>query len=82
MDTRELWERSGSLQAVVQTYNDLQDGLSDVDRLLFQHKLQQAESVSSVCCVDGLCHHSVVCKLPRSQAAFSPPTRPGNEAMS
>ena len=46
VDPRELWERSSSLQAVVQTYNDLQDGLSDVDRLLFQHKLQQAENVS------------------------------------
>jgi len=46
VDHRELWERSSSLQAVVQTYNDLQDGLSDVDRLLFQHKLQQAENVS------------------------------------
>ena len=46
VDTPELWERSNSLQAVVQMYHSVRDGLSDVDKLLFQHRLQLAENVS------------------------------------
>ena len=47
VNPQELGERYASLGVVVQAYHDLEEGLSDVDRLLFQHQLQQAESVSS-----------------------------------
>ena len=33
------------LQVVVESYNDLHDSLSEVERLLFQHKLQETEKV-------------------------------------
>ena len=32
-------------QVVVESYNELQDSLSEVERMLFQHKLQEAEKV-------------------------------------
>lgn len=41
-----LGGRSTSLGVVVQVYNELWAGLSEVDQLLFQHKLQQMDNVS------------------------------------
>ena len=40
------------MQVVVESYNELQDSLSQVERLLFQHKLQETEKVH-VCGVDS-----------------------------
>jgi hypothetical protein len=35
----------GLKKVVVESYNELQDSLSEVERMLFQHKLQEAEKV-------------------------------------
>ena len=37
------------VQVVVESYNELQDSLSEVERMLFQHKLQEAEKVTYAC---------------------------------
>lgn len=34
-----------SIQVVVQAYNELHGSLSDIDRMLLQHQLQQIEKV-------------------------------------
>ena len=43
----ELGVRITSLGVVVQAYNELWAGLSEVDQLLFHHKLQQVDNVSA-----------------------------------
>ncbi len=46
VDVGELGQRYTSLEAIVQAYNELLHGMSGVDRMLFQHKLQLVDSVS------------------------------------
>ena len=45
VNVRELGERYTNLGAMVREYNDLREGLSEVDMMLFQHKLQQVDNV-------------------------------------
>ena len=45
VDPSELRHRRTSLEVVVQTYNEIRQGLSQVEENLFLHKLQQTEQV-------------------------------------
>lgn len=46
IDSSELRHRQTSLQVVVQTYNEIRERLSEVEKNLFLHKLQQTEQVN------------------------------------
>lgn len=46
VDVDDLRQRYVSLEEVAHTYSELVQGMSEVDRMLFQHKLQLVDSVS------------------------------------